>query len=968
MHFKLSKVALSVVSATTMAITFAAHAQDENTPADPQSDVEVIEVTGIQQSLSAAASFKRSDSRIVDVIVAEDIGKLPDNNIAETLQRITGVSINRDMGVGSDVSIRGLPQNRVELNGRSTLGDGRNGVDFQDFPSDFLSGIEVVKSPTPKMIEGALGGTINLKTQRPLDLKETLASVSVKGEYTENAEDWGPILFATYGDKWELSSGGTIGMIASVSYLDRKLTQHESRVGFKVEPLNVNQADIDSGKVDADRNYIIPHEYTYFPEVDERERSAANIALQWMPESEDGNVYLEAAFTKREGNNQAFSPLSIAHSPFSTDAERNADYSIDGKGQLNSYYDSDVLFINRTESEFRETDSMTLALGTEWSFEDQWLVTAEVSHATSDSFEPYYDMRFYAIDPEGEALAPEDNNYWQGGVSYYSNNDHVPSVVLEDPNTFTNQDNWALRRYDVRDNHIDNEETAGRLDFSYYEPVSGFDMLTAVDFGVRYTERDYEKKQYNLKLDNLHKSLIDYGPDGLPDTDDDEYITITMPEFPAGTIKEYDFDAFPDDSAQFDLDRFVMFDNNILQNQTRTGEIIGSLLQGTNMETDGKLVFNTDEYATVGEDTLAAYIQLNFDTDIAGMPFKTVFGGRYVATDIEVEAYAEDVNGNIVLVKETSDYSDFLPSLNASLEVVDDTIVRFAAAKVMRRADFEELSPGYIVNADSTEATRGNPGLEPYRATQYDISVEYYWGDSNMVSAAIFYKDVESFLTTATECWDNPEYVAVSNEVNRGDMCFLDGRGGAPDASTPLTDIGLTTTFDTNGDSGKVEGVELAYQQVFDMGVGASLNYTYADSEDPNGSPLLDISKDTVNAAIFYEKHGFTTRLAYTYRSRFLEDDNEGRMKRIGREMCVNASCVDANGDSYTDPTARESYRESMKQLDWSGSYDFNKNLRVQADIVNITEEPTRDAAFNGSVYQIRQADRRFTVGMRYKF
>ena len=180
MNNRLSKLTLAILSASTMGAAFPSLAQE--TPESEASDaVEVIEVRGIASSIAESARLKRFDSRIVDAIVAEDIGKLPDNNIAEALQRITGVSISRDFGVGESVTIRGISQNRVELNGRSTSGSGRGGISLDAFPSSFLKTVEVVKSPTPEMIEGALGGTNNMTTVRTLELSEPPVAITLDG-------------------------------------------------------------------------------------------------------------------------------------------------------------------------------------------------------------------------------------------------------------------------------------------------------------------------------------------------------------------------------------------------------------------------------------------------------------------------------------------------------------------------------------------------------------------------------------------------------------------------------------------------------------------------------------------------------------------------------------------------------------------------------------------------------------------
>ncbi len=266
------------VSAVTLAFVPNVLAQDQQV-------IEEVIVQGIRYSLEEAADRKRADGRVVDVIVAEDIGKLPDNNIAEALQRITGVTINRDFGVGSEVSIRGLKNNRVEVNGRSTMGDGRNGINFEDFPAGFLSAVEVVKSPTPEMIEGALGGTISLKTARPLDLKDTVLAATYDMEYADKADNWAPKLNVAAGDSWDFGDAGTFGAMVMFSYQDRRLRQDSFETSLFVydhsQIANLDQPAQNTPSGD----YIIPTEHKYEPYIEDRERTAYNVTLQWAPAS-----------------------------------------------------------------------------------------------------------------------------------------------------------------------------------------------------------------------------------------------------------------------------------------------------------------------------------------------------------------------------------------------------------------------------------------------------------------------------------------------------------------------------------------------------------------------------------------------------------------------------------------------------------------------------------------------------------
>jgi len=262
----------ATLSALLCGTALAADTQDQSST----DDIEVIEVTGMLGSMKEAARLKRTDGRIVDAVVAEDIGKLPDNNIAEALQRITGVSINTDFGVGDSVSIRGLPQNRVELNGRSTIGDSRGGISLQDFPSSFLKTVEVVKSPTADMIEGALGGTVSLRTVRPLELEGLTGAASLDAEFADKTENWAPIFTGSIGNNWDLDEAGSFGALLMVSYQDREIRQDE--FFSRVLPQDVDITGLTSNT--ASGNFAVRDQHTVEQYVEQRERTAINLSLQ----------------------------------------------------------------------------------------------------------------------------------------------------------------------------------------------------------------------------------------------------------------------------------------------------------------------------------------------------------------------------------------------------------------------------------------------------------------------------------------------------------------------------------------------------------------------------------------------------------------------------------------------------------------------------------------------------------------
>ena len=373
-------------------------------------ELEEIVVTGIRSSLEAAATLKRNDARIVDAIVAEDIGKLPDNNVAEALQRVTGVSINRDYGVGNEVSIRGLPNNRVEINGRSTLGASRNGISLDDMPSAFLSAVEVIKSPTPEMIEGALGGTINMRTLRSLDLREPVLSASLDTEYADKTENWAPVFNGTFGNNWELDGGGSFGVVASLSYQDRRLRQDTFQNDLRVQDgFDINNDGVidaaDEAQNTPSGNYIISREHKYEPWVENRERTAANISLQWAP-NELGNLYLDTNLTERNGGEEAYSVLMAGGS--ATNALGTA-YE-DASGQLSGYVLEGAFILPKTWSEFRKTDSFSHALGGAFDITDKLQLSFEYATAESDQVEPKSEFNWRAHDQAAEALNPAAQN------------------------------------------------------------------------------------------------------------------------------------------------------------------------------------------------------------------------------------------------------------------------------------------------------------------------------------------------------------------------------------------------------------------------------------------------------------------------------------------------------------------------------------------------------------------------------
>ena len=980
-------------------------AQDAAQNDESDANTEVIQVTGIAGSLAEAARIKRFDGRIVDAIVAEDIGKLPDNNIAEALQRIAGVSISSDFGVGTSVSIRGLPQNRVEINGRSTVGDSRDGVSLEDFPSSFLKSVSVIKSPTADMIEGALGGTVSMETVRPLELKEMTSAVSFDAEYADKTENWAPIFNASIGNNWDLGDSGSFGIIGMVSYQDREIRQDEfyNRVRLYDEDVNGLTANTPSGM------FAVREQNTQDQYVEVRERTAFNVSLQWAPDSGRGSFYLDLSSTDRDGSQAGNSILDVGGSRV-----YNASTTQDANGQVNNYTLANAFTIPKTWSSFRKTKSFSHALGGDWQLTDSTTISGEISVATSESANPTSELNLRPVnktnwnewadqyDPSDWVGRDDGNTYLQAydtecrgdfacrhntDVTMFQNGDLLPSVVYADSQALLSPENLAIRAFYSDDDRTDNEETAIRFDIETEENF-GLDFISSIKAGVRTTQNEFQFSRKRYRADNLYRQVFT----GVG-TDEEAPYVVWMDDFEAmfpGTFRTYDHNnAFNQTglSGQYDLSTYRTYRGDLLADAQGSFERIQQMLAGTNFATTGTLADNQVEqegsYNKIAEDTSALYLSADLDFD----DLTAIVGGRYIKTDLTATYFD---NGS--LTSEDVSYNDFLPSINVSYQISNETQLRFAGAKVMRRADYNQLSPAVAISSALTTGTSGSASLEPYRATQFDVSLEHYYGEGNIASFAIFHKDVESFISSTNVCLANPQ--AVEQQVteweticqlntagtDNSDLVFLtqaDFAGEADidtagfEATRERRNAGLTginTAQASNGQNGTVQGFELSIQQGLDFfpGLGFNANYTYSDSEQPDGNVLLNISKNTFNGQVYWEDDQFQVRLAYNYRSRFLSSQEETRVATIGA-LALNSGTNDSTSALF-DPTAGNNYQDDRGQFDFSASWDVNENVTLVTNINNLTGEPIKFSTELGSVWRYHEADRRMTVGVRAKF
>ena len=967
------------------------------TYATAQEATDEIVVTGIQQSLKAAADVKRNSAQIVDAVVAEDIGKLPDNNIAEALQRITGVSIATDFGIGDSVSIRGLSQNRVELNGRTTTGDGRDGISLQDFPSSFLRSVEVVKSPTADMVEGALGGTVRMKTVRPLELDGPSLAGSFDYEYADKTENWAPIFNVSGGNVYELSDGSRLGFVGMYSFQDREIR----RDGF-FNRLELRAAD-DSHDLDhltsnaPAGNFVVRDQNTVEQYLEQRERTAMNLSLQYEPASQQGKFYLDYTMTDRTGSQQGASVLDVGSDVIIDSGNATQD----GNGQVNNYTLGSQFVIPKAWSDFRETESTSIAVGGEWNIDSNITVSGEYAAVTSESYRP--DSEFN-LRPQSKALYNAwrngddyvdgagfgDDSYSESGqrnaisVGFAQNGDSIPSLTFSDPDALTDETVLALRQIKIEEYDTTNDEDSYRLDADFADGL-GLSNVDAIQFGMRGTTAEYSLDRYKWDTGSkLYKEMVDSSGNPAALWLDD------MESLVPGSVKTVKHpNSFDQHGLSGDLPHLEakLFNQAILSNPSATFDAAKVFLANTNKAVTGTLADNRSQqqssFRDITEDTVAFYATADMSF---GDSISAVLGARFVQTDIESSSYNDhdgDEDTADILTTKTHDYDDLLPSLNVSYELAEDTKLRFAAAKVMRRANYSNLSAASIINGNYAVGSRGAHDLDPYRATQFDVSYEKYMGDEGMFSFAVFYKDVESFLKDTTYCEADPLTRTVQNVqagVELNSICLLEAEGQDRSLLVFQTDqtdaeivnlrnnglTGVTMTVKDNGENGTVQGFEVGVQMPLDnvyRGLGIAANYTYNDSEQPNGNPLLDLSENTYNIQGYYEQDGLQVRLAYNYRDEYLDTENEKRVVSIGSQGLGTKGAT-----SDDDPSQGNNWKKARGQMDLSGSYEVQDNMILVASITNLLGEPSTWRHELGSNWKYTEADRRMSFGVRYKY
>ena len=927
--------AKALTTATAMlAIAASAVAQDSNPDAMPvgAEAVEEVVVTGFRASLNKAIEAKKSEAGSIDMIVAEDIADFPDLNLAESLQRVPGVAIARDAGEGRQISVRGLgPQfTRVRINGIEAMsangstdaagGTNRNrNFDFNTFASELFSAITVRKTAAAEVEEGSLGATVDLRTARPMDYEGFTIAGSLQEGYNDLNSELNPraafLISNTFAD-------GKFGALLSVAYTDRKLADEGAstvrwQAGGGFGPLDPAYTGTPTlAEINAAFRPRIPRYDKY---EHEQNRLGVTAALQFAP-TDATSVNLDILFAKFDAERDEMfleTPVFSSGGAAGIGDVNVVDAEIRQDGdQTTLVYGvfNDVDIRSETRHDELTTEFTQVNLEAKHSFSDAFSIRGLVGFAEANHDNPVQTTLLF------------DANNIDGYVYDFRENSRLPFFDYGNADV-TAPGTWSLTQIRLRPQSTINSFQTASIDLEWMAS----DNWT-VKFGPQwknYLFKSTESRRSNgttANQENIipgaiagaaaqiasYSRLISFGK-GL--------------DLPAGSTTRW---LVPDLGAAVD----VLDLNNPSLYPMGIQAVLG----------------NNNE---IEEDDLGAYVQGDFTYDVGGRTLRGNVGVRYVKTEQTSTGYTL-VGGQPFLGSVDREYSDVLPSLNLVYDINDNVLVRFGAAEVMTRPNLGNLNQGSAVSVSGNNftVTAGNPSLDPFRAKAYDLGVEWYFAPESLLGVAVFYKDIESFVQTIRET-----RAFTGNPLGLPDSVAVAACGTVVGCS-PSADWQFNLPANTPG--GDLTGFEISYQQPFTFlpgiwsNFGTVINYTSVESEidylDAAGlvtasTDLTGLSKDAFNATLYFDNKVFSARVAAAYRSDYLTQ-------------------VPGRNGNDVEGTA------STLNIDFSSSYNFNDNLSVSFEALNLTDEADDqwvDADGNRLSYYHHQG-RTYFIGARFKY
>lgn len=869
------RIALLIATGFAAGWSGAAQAQAETAAEEPAAE-EII-VTGMRASLESSVARKKNTMEIVDSISAEDIGKLPDPNVAETLSRIPGVQAYRyggegasPVGEGSGITVRGLTgQTASRVDGRAYFTAGGREFNIESAIPGMIAGVDVYKNPSAEHIEGGIGGLINLRTRMPLDFKGLTFSAAVSARYNDLSKNVSPEVFGLFADKWQ-AGDGEMGFMIAANYQESDnrsdsnpaIRGPQTRRAIRADSAEYLTAVDGSGNRlynpaydgRTDVVYLADANYANFTEAERanliaatglgahvfqedihRVRKGLSGAFQWKPSPNlefyaqgNYNYYLydqSYRFALLSDSRYAQDLVTSAHTFDEDFMNRNmnggANELVSGQRvDSGTFLGSSVAMLGGRER--RPYETWLVAVGTKWQPTEKLDVRLDLSYIKADQTRVNHNVR---TDRASSSLT------WDVSRDLTT----TPySIGISGP-SLTDPANFAFTSYNTDANNvIDDDGWAGQVDLKYDldSPI-----LTAIKAGGRFAVQRSHYFDYRDGGRALGGASLASAQD-LTDLSPTNWL---------------------DGKAGYS-GGFIVFDP-----AAHFGDNVRDRFPGAGIPAADSTPENLLARRFSREKSYAGYVMGEFAYDDF---IKGNIGVRVVKTDLFARAMVDDngsaPGGSIVPNTDSASYTDVLPSFNITGYLTQDTLLRFGYAKGITRPSLGDLNPSMTFDQATGSASAGNPDLKPLKADSFDISLEHYFSPLSYVSAGVFYKKIKGFPFGRQQCASIP-FAPVPTQT---------------DCADPTQ---YTLTIRDNAEKGSAKGIELAGQTFFDFlpgplehfGVAGSFTYLTTKNPVPIFGELVDTpmpfqSKYNWSASGMYEDDFMSARVVYTYRSDFV--------------------------------------------------------------------------------------------------
>jgi len=890
----------ALAGALALALPFSAQAQSP--PADEATRLDAVVVTGVRASIQKSLVDKRNAIGIVDAISAEDMGKFPDVNLSESLQRISGITLDRNAnGEGNVINLRGLgPEfTRVEINGMSGMSNGTESraegsggsraFNFEMFASELFSKATVYKTGLAEVDEGGLAGTVRLETPRPLDSQGTRIAGSVLGNYSElgsHLDSRAAVLFSH-------NQHDVFGIAASVAWSKTHFVSNTVEASSWLPFGPYNNPTVESPNriraSDEVRAALVPRGPLYFAFDEDRDTIGSTLTLQFRP-NERVNVTLDGLYGTLNSKRMVVRPdMTIstgANAPTNVEIKDGVLVSGDFTGVQ-----------QRIGARFHTTDEdyQQLVVRMEWTPDEYWSIRPLLGYAKRESYRTWDLLSF--------RLA-ENGVFDPGTVSYRLRGDYIDFGSTH-TNFDANPEDWLFNVFFVRPSRDQDREKQARVDFDRH--FAGNDHV--LKFGLRYNDRSKDRVATQWRLQRESGT----SPADIPGLD--------------SAWRYFDFKLSGSTAPR----RMMTVDHGRVWDVFLPG---GNPVAGTYV--NDMSGFGAQETWSLQEKTGSGWAQM----DMLFGAWTLIPGIRYVRTEQITDGF-NVISANtpaevITPVHFTKTYNGWLPSFSARYEVSDQVVLRAAWARTLSRPNLANLAPSETISGTRNgTGTRGNPELDPYYAHNIDVGAEWYFSSEGLLAANLFYKKANNFIDTRT---------------------FVEERTFPEQATGILITSPLTFREPFNGVTASIKGFELSAQSRFSWlpgawgNFGGILNYSHTESSadfsvagDVRSQGLPGLSKNSLNAVLYYDDGKFDARLAYAWRDRYLSE--------------------------FADAGGVPRFTKDYGQLDLSLNYQVSPHLWLQTQVLNLTrEQRIEQSSIRYLPYGIADIDRRFMFGIRMAF